>query len=125
PSIEGAMRAPRGSGIAGGIGGGFSGIEEQNRYDQNLAMQRTEQERKQLLEQSTILNQQSETALRIAEIQNYARRPADKFLTTFADASGNQTALFQSPSGSAYTVKVGSAKLSDENQPLGPSKVGQ
>jgi len=40
------MRAPRGSGFAGGLGGGFAGIEEQNRYDQNLAMQRTEQERK-------------------------------------------------------------------------------
>jgi len=125
PALEGAMKAPRGSGFAGGIAGGFAGIEEQNRYDQNLAMQRTEQERKSLLEQSTLLNQQSETALRNAEIQNYARKPADKFLTTFADASGNQTALFQSPSGSPYTVKVGAAKLADEMQPLGPSKVGQ
>ena len=125
PSIEGAMRAPRGSGFAGGIGGGFAGIEEQNRYDQNLAMQRTEQERKQLLEQSTLLNQQSETALRNAEIENYKRKPADKFLTTFADASGNQTALFQSPTGSPYTVKVGSAKLPEEMQPLGGARISQ
>ncbi len=119
PSIEGAMRAPRGSGIAGGIAGGFAGIEEENRYQQNLAMQRTEQERKNLLEQSTLRYQDTQTAHLNAEIEALRRKPADKFLTTFADASGNQTALFQSPSGSPYTVKVGTAKPAEGQQPLG------
>src|SRR5436309_3811404 len=119
------MRAPRGSGFAGGLGGGLAGIEEKNRYDANQNLLRNEAERKQLLEQSTILNQQSEAALRNAEIENYKQKPTDKFLSAFAEDGGNQTALFQSPTGGAYTVKVGTAKLSEEMQPLGGEKVGQ
>jgi len=123
--LGGALSAPRGSGFAGGIAGGFQGIEQQNRYDQNLAMQRTEQERKSLLEQSTIQNQQSEKALRDAQIENYKRKPADKFLTTFKNGEGKEIGIFQSPVEGTYTQELGTSQPAEGMQPLGGVKVGQ
>lgn len=45
PSLEGAMRAPRGSGIAGGIGGGFAGIAEEQDKQLKQSLQRAADQR--------------------------------------------------------------------------------
>jgi len=88
-------------------------------------MQRTEQERKSLLEQSTIQNQQSEKALRDAQIENYKRKPADKFLTTFKNGEGKEIGIFQSPVEGTYTQELGTSQPAEGMQPLGGVKVGQ
>src|SRR5258708_3849694 len=71
PSISGAMSAPRGSGVAGGIGGGFKGIEEET--DKQIA-RRHEQQQMDLQQQSLQLRQQQEMdiqRLRLQQEQNY------------------------------------------------------
>lgn len=57
PSITGAMQAPRGSGIAGGIGGGFAGIEAEAGKKRQ---ERIQQQQLDLQQHSLELRQQQE-----------------------------------------------------------------
>lgn len=97
PAITGAMQAPRGSGIAGGIGGGFAGIEAEAGKKRQ---ERIQQQQLDLQQHSLELRQQQEAdmqRLHDEQFKNYqslietranppAKNQTEQFMRDYSDA---------------------------------------
>jgi hypothetical protein len=113
PALAGGMMAGSqpGAGPGAAFGGAMQGIEEQKRYTLQVQNANTNRARENALAAGTLANQQSEAALRSAQIDALQMRPPEKPLgDAFVDADNNRVQYMQSPDGSLRKVVLGPVK---------------